>query len=423
MSNTPKSSSRLESIDFLRGTAALGVVLYHSFRFGEDKIPHTWWLQALGFLTDFGNLGVPLFFVISGFCIHARWAKGYAGQGQTGLDFKDFWKRRVRRLYPPYFVILCIGMALMFVAYLHGRANLYPEPKLRWMTMDFIAHVFMLHGLHPVFDWGGGVPPAWTLAREEYLYLLYFPLLACRRTRGLAIGIGIVLIVGILFPIILRPIVPEPIFDPHNPAQINWWKIIHTSAIVLWIQWALGMVAVEAYYGIVKLPGWCRAWWMVIIWAALARFSGNYFMGPESNWQQGFGQITGPTPFLWGMTFFTLLNFCVAQEQAGRWPHYRLVQWLTGIGVFSYSLYLVHNPVVRIIMQIARPPAATATNPWIYLAYELMLAVCCVIAGKIFFWLVERHFLNTGSKSTKAVLVEPVPPAASSSVTKAVSAE
>src|SRR5438128_198415 len=135
------SSPRLESVDFLRGVAALSVVCHHAINFGWGRnmpmgVP---WFRALHAVVDRGDLGVPLFFVISGFCIHLRWARARAAGGSSPLELGSFWRRRLHRLYPPYFVALCASMALVVIAYLLGHEtpliSRYPEPRPRWMAL------------------------------------------------------------------------------------------------------------------------------------------------------------------------------------------------------------------------------------------------------------------------------------------------
>src|SRR5258705_12813988 len=108
MSAIPSApKSRLISIDLLRGCAALGVVITHAFpaelTYLAEQSP---WFGYLGKVVGNLTLGVPLFFVISGFCIHLRWTQRYTQTGETKTDFLDFWKRRMRRLYPPYVIVL-----------------------------------------------------------------------------------------------------------------------------------------------------------------------------------------------------------------------------------------------------------------------------------------------------------------------------
>lgn len=64
---------RLQAIDALRGIAALGVVFYHAAWQSGSALPANilhWPVKLLLFLSSFGYIGVFLFFVISGFCIH-----------------------------------------------------------------------------------------------------------------------------------------------------------------------------------------------------------------------------------------------------------------------------------------------------------------------------------------------------------------
>lgn len=365
-------TGRLKSIDFLRGCAVLGVVLTHSYPHEAAHLStQKTWFGYLGTIVGKGALGVPLFFVISGFCIHLRWAKRHAETGQTKLDFIDFWKRRLRRLYPPYLVVLCLSMSLVVIAYLLGRANYYPEPRLRWMGLDFLTHLFMLHGFHPFFDTGAGNPPMWTLAREEFFYLMYFGLLAFRRIFKLPATVLCVLTLGLIFPYLFTPLL-----SPDSP----FWKTIYTSVFVFWIQWVLGMAAVEVYFGFAKLPNWCRAWWMALVWAVAAEVAAIYLP-----------MLIVP---LRGLAFYTLINFCIDKEESSGWFEKRMPNWVAGAGLFSYSLYLVHQLPITIFNELFKS-VAYSTNMWLALLGMIIKVVASFYFAKLFFFLVERHFLPT----------------------------
>src|SRR5262249_3570790 len=94
---------RSERIDQLRGLAALAVVACHvgvsAYRDvpNEGGTPWPW----LGFVLGFGYLGVPLFFVISGFCIHLPQARMLAAGAPRAPEWRRFFARRLWRLYPP----------------------------------------------------------------------------------------------------------------------------------------------------------------------------------------------------------------------------------------------------------------------------------------------------------------------------------
>jgi peptidoglycan/LPS O-acetylase OafA/YrhL len=122
---------KLKSIYFLRGVAAVAVVLQHSFVHDGTLAPGPFLLDLVYDITNYGYLGVALFFIISGFCIHLRTAKNIRLKGRVELDWKDFWWRRVYRLYPPYIGMLLISMALWMYVWSQGGANIYPGPRRR----------------------------------------------------------------------------------------------------------------------------------------------------------------------------------------------------------------------------------------------------------------------------------------------------
>src|SRR5678815_1305050 len=107
------------TLDAMRGGAALAVITYHAFGVAQQTALSgwEWWVpQIAAFLVHYAFAGIYLFFVISGFCIHMHWAKARAaGVEKPVIDFGTFWKRRVRRLYPPYFVAL--ALYLIYLAY------------------------------------------------------------------------------------------------------------------------------------------------------------------------------------------------------------------------------------------------------------------------------------------------------------------
>src|SRR5579862_7599900 len=325
----------------MRGAAALAVVAHHAINYSEH-IPSSMWLGVVHAVLDRGYIGVPLFFVISGFCIHLRSAARHAESGLQRMDYLAFWKRRLTRLYPPYVAALLVSMGLLMAAYIIGRhvqlLDLYPDPKGKWIGIDFLLHLAMLHGFHPIFDRAGGNPPFWTLAREEYFYIMYFALLAARRRVGAITTTVGVLLIGLIFPPAIRPLLP---------AGDAWTVLVRSSAPVLWFQWCLGMLAVESYYGLARLPKFCSAAWLIPLWGAAAIYADD----------------SHPVlaPMLWGMTFFTLVNACVQRETVGAWPQWPIVRWLERAGVYSYSIYLIHNPVRGVLNQVL--PHAQVSRP------------------------------------------------------------
>ncbi|HVQ37884.1 MAG TPA: acyltransferase, partial [Pyrinomonadaceae bacterium] len=174
----PLIGGRLQSIDALRGIAALGVVLYHAVLQTPGLVPNNffrWPVNLLQFVSSFGYIGVFLFFVISGFCIHLQWAKSRAAGQTRPIQFKSFWKRRLRRLYPPY--LIAFALFLLMAALSVGI------DVTHFFVYDVVMHLLMLHNLDPKTCYSiNGV--FWTLAIEEQLYLAYFLLLFLRTRWG-----------------------------------------------------------------------------------------------------------------------------------------------------------------------------------------------------------------------------------------------
>jgi peptidoglycan/LPS O-acetylase OafA/YrhL len=336
---SPLLNGRLQSIDALRGIAALGVVLFHAVMQSASAVPNNlfrWPVKLLQFVSSFGYIGVFLFFVISGFCIHLQWAKSRATQQPQAIKFGSFWRRRIRRLYPPYLIAFAL---FMLMAALTTGINV-----THFFVYDVVMHLLMLHNLDPNTCYSiNGV--FWTLAIEEQLYLAYF-LLLFLRTRW---GWGPTLLVCAL-------------------ARVGWFLFSHAAWVTTgtgipvpeaaashWFTWALGAIAVEGAFGLIKLPKWCRNLW--IGGAAIVLASATSMILPATQ------KDTLPHDLAWmlmhpawGVGFFILVNRVVEAEQAWlakvRKPGLvagsvvRVVAGAAFVGVFSYSLYLTHELVI-----------------------------------------------------------------------------
>ena len=112
-------AKRFSVIDGLRGVAILWVTLFHFARPVHDN--NAIWnpinigpIDLVPFLRS-GSQGVSLFFALSGFCLFYPMIKnGFK------FDFKNFWMRRVIRIYPAYIV----NFAVFFVIYyLSGKTD------------------------------------------------------------------------------------------------------------------------------------------------------------------------------------------------------------------------------------------------------------------------------------------------------------
>ena len=354
---------RLRSIDFLRGVAALAVAFGHALTAAPYGFAGPVFEQLCLFVMWIAVNGVPLFFVVSGFCIHL----GQVRHGDS-FDFTTFWRRRLWRLYPTYLVALIASIGLLVLMWATGSGqevlDRYPEPSLKWIGADFLSHAVMLHGLQPLFDQGAGNPPLWTLAREEYLYLMY-PLLLLVRPRTSWFGLSAMLMaVSLVLQYGLTRFTADP--------DTKW--LLTYSAPALWIQWQLGVVAADAYRGEIRLP----VFWQQARWAPIFLLTGYLFK---------------PGTIVLGLGFFIVVNACTRLEVAGRWPKRGIVGLISRVGLWSYSLYLIHFPVQTIGLAVTRrvmPELGVAG----FVVRAILLTAASGVAGRIMFQLIERHFVT-----------------------------
>jgi len=164
----------LDNLDLLRGIAALAVVLFH---FSNSTLP-TIKPNPLGPLFSWGDLGVQVFFVISGFVIPFAMYQG----GYTITNAGRFIAKRMVRLGPPSWLAMGLIVAIYYAA-LWKNGN--PIEGMDWPGMNAQS---VLGNMFYTFDIGNIKPfysVLWTLEVELQYYLIIafvFPLLINART-------------------------------------------------------------------------------------------------------------------------------------------------------------------------------------------------------------------------------------------------
>ena len=154
----PRSDDRPKTrlilpIQYLRGIAALMVVWFHAV----GQIP----VVATFFPSTFGNSGVDLFFVISGFIMVVTTAG-------TDVSALEFFRRRVVRVVPLYW-LLTLAMVVTAIAMPSLFRTLIVAPKTLLESLFFIPH---FSASFPSKAWPLLVP-GWTLNFEMFFYLVF----------------------------------------------------------------------------------------------------------------------------------------------------------------------------------------------------------------------------------------------------------
>ena len=220
---------RFPLVDGVRAIAALSIVVFHCGFFSGFSGDN-----ALGLVVSRLDVGVAVFFVVTGFLLYRPWVAAAAGQAPRPA-LRDYATGRVLRIFPAYWAALAIMAATGLILSLHGNAW-----ELFALVQPFNADLVI-----------AGIAPAWTLSVELTFYVL-LPLWAAvvRRPsfRALA-GIAVVGLVGRYLAVDNRP----DIWQRTLPAFAAWFAVGMAVAILSvrgafaqlrgWVPWALAAAA------------------------------------------------------------------------------------------------------------------------------------------------------------------------------------
>ena len=282
------------SLDGLRGIAVSLVVLDHA------SIP-----PFLGW----GQLGVILFFVLSGFLITTLLIQEREATGH--IDVKAFYLRRALRLLPALAVLLIGVTVLMLVS---GRGEEIAVDVLS--TLFYVRNWFTAFGENP-----GVLSHAWSLSIEEQFYIFWpatFLLLILywrERWRGL--------IATLLCLALISTMLRAAIWIGGDYNRALWGTDTRLDAIL--IGCALAFIRWRWH---ASLP-----WYVGIIGLAVVVLTG--FMDESSR-------------VLVGMAIVSIAGAAVVLACLNS----RLLAWrpLVAIGTVSYGVYLYHRPIARIFV-------------------------------------------------------------------------
>lgn len=154
------TNSRFYTIDSLRGIAALSVVFFHLY--GALKVELEWLPKFFDMVISYGYLGVPIFFVLSGFVISLSVGDSKA----TPKFIVNFAFRRSLRLDPPYWVAMSIAVCLIYFKYSYLGFGMEP-PTIG----SILAHMFYFQDILNINPSISVV--YWTLCLEIQFYLVF----------------------------------------------------------------------------------------------------------------------------------------------------------------------------------------------------------------------------------------------------------
>ena len=366
---TPRQP-RYDSLDFWRGVACLFVVLYHSVIMFENGPAASGPGPAGRLLNVFSGLsiGVPLFFVISGYCI----AAAADGCRKRGDGLATYMRRRIRRIYPPLWILTACAVVLFVVVDVVVAPGLLsggPWAQLRpwWYSPWQWAGNLTLTETWRHYVVGGprGHFPgqAWTLCYEEQFYLLMGLLLIAPRHlfKGCvaitAVTIGVVVV-----------------------GHLQGWTLDGVFLDGTWLTFAGGVLVYHVLnYG--SRAALIAAGFVLLLAAAVG-----------DRW----GVPGGTAAFLFAFVILVLRPF------DGHLVRARLARPVNWCGQMCYSLYLVHQLPVKTVSTVTYRAGLTSAYSTLFVTVPLCVIVS-LAAGWIFHLTVERRFMNHARPAGAAV--------------------
>jgi peptidoglycan/LPS O-acetylase OafA/YrhL len=355
----PQTAARgvqqVHALTGVRIVAAMWVVLFHVRGNIASEFP--WLAEVIGPVLAHGELGVDLFFALSGYVLALNYGERMGLRLDRNATVK-FWWARLARVWPAYVFML------VFAAVWHGlllaRQSDDPVDVRDYSVGSFLRQLtLVVQWTEPGFDrltWNGA---AWSVSAEAFAYLLFpvMVLLIFRLNRSLSTRSLVVMAGVLLFPVV---------FFSYVLGLYGAW---------MWLLRILCafMAGALMYYIVRRVPDTARNRLMashIIVLATAVIIAACYWM-----------HLTDRPRYI-GLLIPVLVVIVGALGMADR--HVAKVLGSKALvigGMASYSIYLVHMPLIEIFwkLQMTFPGTLGAGTIGAKMGFILMPAVVSVL--------------------------------------------
>lgn len=355
-----KPTARNHQLDALRGVAILFVL-------GMHWISTPWIHYCSGF-------GVKTFFVLSGFFVTGLLfrARDQAAERSVWSRFKNFQIGRIIRIYPPYFLVLGLALALG----IRGAAD-----SSLWVTTFTMNFYLAFKGV-----WAAPFFPLWSCATQEQFYLLWPFVIFLLKRSWLPYAIGAVIAGSLASRLALGLVFSHE----HLGMQTLMPCTADALAMGSWLAWLR--------YESRDFTELARsAWFRGIMWTGMAGMVAIYIAREFAPPDQVAAVLNAAFPTFQGL-FLMWVIVAVANGMngvVGWFLDLKVLQWL---GALSYGLYLFHIPC-DIILRGVFERYGVMLPEFFLMRFLTSLVATLAIAIPVYFWL-ERP-LATLKKSRK----------------------
>lgn len=362
----PVHRRRVAWLDGVRGAAAVFVVLHHIWLSTWSDFPRNagpWWVEPL----LYGHLAVAVFIVVSGYSL----ALGPLRRGWE-LPLGRFLTRRAWRILPPYWTALVVSTVVVGVL-------IQSQLPATTLGKGFLVHGLLLQDVFGSFSPNGAF---WSIAVEWQVYFCFPLMLWLARRHALATAVLVTVAVVVVAHLLAIAVAPLSRIDHLTPQFLALF--------------ALGVLAADLGQRDLSATVRRRLRWAAIaglvILVAAALAAGSIWMVAQ---------------FFWVDLFFGTVVACglVLMSAGGLGALRRVLSSRIGAttGAFSYSLYLMHVPILAILETfVIRPlhlPLLAAFGLGLLLGLPLILGLCF-----LFYLAVEKPFVeHRGREALEAV--------------------
>ena len=321
-------STRLQNLDFLRALAITGVVLYHyTARYDAAYYRAE---APLPFEFELGWLGVDIFFSVSAFCIFMTL--------ESASQIENFWAKRLARIQPAYMAAILLTFTVVSIFGLAGRESNWWTAVSNMFWVNMIPSMKMVDNVY------------WSLAVEMKFYLF----------------------IGLIY-----------FGNKGNNISISWAMLAGFGALLLSLEGHFGHVGriaslIAEFVLIANYAPQFLVGIMAFEWPRLSRKS-RMILVPVTAlllW------VTPRSSDIQAIMLATMaFSFCIL-----RMPQLRFPKAIIFIGMFSYSLYLLHQNIGLIVIRELAPVINSFT-----LRFFIAIAVSISLAT-ILYRLVETRW-------------------------------
>jgi len=331
---TASTGSHFDVLDGLRGMAILLVVVYHTLYTNPDSGPMS---RLAGYVITAGWMGVPIFFVLSGFLISYPFFKGRKSNPAFWYQ-RGYALRRVGKILPPFY--LSIIIFILFYWWQFHDAD-YLTSAWKWATglANFVEIPVPFNLSY------------WSLIVESHFYILLPLLFWLVRGRPVRESAGILFLILFAVPLVARqllwpegvmmaPAYPDPLAKhlalvlARFPCQLDYfaWGVAFSGVFVM-LDGAREQVRVLSLFGYL---GVALLLVTLILWGLWARQFD--IRACPTRWSVELSHL------LPALAAFLLLFFVFDPQSLG--SRFFALAPLRFTGIVSYEWFLFHGPLV-----------------------------------------------------------------------------